>query len=385
MAPADICRWQQPTTYKQDFIMNINNTEDEKLLKQYYSRYGGYWRFPDMLDYCYLVNPYFNRSGIIKEMQDFFPTLVAEYPSGMNVNSMLASECWNVKQEYIIPGNGAAELIKLLMEHLEGKVGVVRPTFEEYPNRMPAERVVTFVPQNSDFRYDADDLIEFFGNNAVENILLINPDNPSGNFIPMEGIIKLAQWTKDNGIKFILDESFVDFSEGYANNSFISNQLLETFPNVCVMKSISKSYGVPGLRLGILCSANTEMIQRMKKQVSIWNINSFAEFFMQIYPKYRADYQKACDQFIATRNDFERELQQIPFIHVMPSQANFFFLEVLPPYKPKQLCAILLKNYKILASACLAKKGIEPDKYMRIAVRSHKDNERFIKALKELI
>lgn len=385
MAPADICRWQQPTTYKQDFIMNINNTEDEKLLKQYYSRYGGYWRFPDMLDYCYLVNPYFNRSGIIKEMQDFFPTLVAEYPSGMNVNSMLASECWNVKQEYIIPGNGAAELIKLLMEHLEGKVGVVRPTFEEYPNRMPAERVVTFVPQNSDFRYDADDLIEFFGNNAVENILLINPDNPSGNFIPMEGIVKLAQWTKDNGIKFILDESFVDFSEGYANNSFISNQLLETFPNVCVMKSISKSYGVPGLRLGILCSANTEMIQRMKKQVSIWNINSFAEFFMQIYPKYRADYQKACDQFIATRNDFERELQQIPFIHVMPSQANFFFLEVLPPYKPKQLCAILLKKYKILASACLAKKGIEPDKYMRIAVRSHKDNERFIKALKELI
>lgn len=385
MAPADICRWQQPTTYKQDFIMNINNTEDEKLLKQYYSRYGGYWRFPDMLDYCYLVNPYFNRSGIIKEMQDFFPTLVAEYPSGMNVNSMLASECWNVKQEYIIPGNGAAELIKLLMEHLEGKVGVVRPTFEEYPNRMPAERVVTFLPQNSDFRYDADDLIEFFGNNAVENILLINPDNPSGNFIPMEGIIKLAQWTKDNGIKFILDESFVDFSEGYANNSFISNQLLETFPNVCVMKSISKSYGVPGLRLGILCSANTEMIQRMKKQVSIWNINSFAEFFMQIYPKYRADYQKACDQFIATRNDFERELQQIPFIHVMPSQANFFFLEVLPPYKPKQLCAILLKKYKILASACLAKKGIEPDKYMRIAVRSHKDNERFIKALKELI
>lgn len=385
MAPADICRWQQPTTYKQDFIMNINNIEDEKLLKQYYSRYGGYWRFPDMLDYCYLVNPYFNRSGIIKEMQDFFPTLVAEYPSGMNVNSMLASECWNVKQEYIIPGNGAAELIKLLMEHLEGKVGVVRPTFEEYPNRMPAERVVTFVPQNSDFRYDADDLIEFFGNNAVENILLINPDNPSGNFIPMEGIVKLAQWTKDNGIKFILDESFVDFSEGYANNSFISNQLLETFPNVCVMKSISKSYGVPGLRLGILCSANTEMIQRMKKQVSIWNINSFAEFFMQIYPKYRADYQKACDQFIATRNDFEMELQQIPFIHVMPSQANFFFLEVLPPYKPKQLCAILLKRYKILASACLAKKGIEPDKYMRIAVRSHKDNERFIKALKELI
>ena len=66
--------------------------EDENILKRYYSRYGGYWRFPEMLDYCYLVNPYFNRSAIIKEMQDFFPILVSEYPSGMGVNSALAAE-----------------------------------------------------------------------------------------------------------------------------------------------------------------------------------------------------------------------------------------------------------------------------------------------------
>ena len=151
------------------------------------------------------------------------------------------------------------------------------------------------------------------------------------------------------------------------------------------MKSISKSYGVPGLRLGILCSANEVLIAKMKKQVSIWNINSFAEFFMQIYPKYREDYKHACDQFIQAREDFEVELKKIPFIKVMPSQANYFFLEVLPPYKPKELCAILLKKYNILASACLAKKGIEPNRYMRIAVRNHGDNEKFIQALKELI
>ena len=175
-------------------MTNQQPNEDENLLKQYYSCYGGYWRFPDMLDYCYLVNPYFNRSAIIKEMQDFFPVLVSEYPSGMAVNSALASECWGIKQEYVIPGNGAAELIKALMENLEGKVGVVRPTFEEYPNRMPDERVVTFVPQNDSFRYDADDMIKFFGNNPVDTILLINPDNPSGNFISMSGVHKLAQW-----------------------------------------------------------------------------------------------------------------------------------------------------------------------------------------------
>lgn len=365
--------------------MKLISSEDESLLKQYYSRYGGYWRFPKMLDFCYLVNPYFNRSKIIREMQDFFPVLVSEYPSGMGVNSTLASKCWGVKQEYIIPGNGAAELIKALMENLDGKVGVVRPTFEEYPNRLIAEQVETFVPQNKMFRYDEDDLIGYFSEHKVKTLLLINPDNPSGNFVPVKGVHRVAQWCEDNGIRFILDESFVDFSVGYEKNTFLRNDILEKYPHMAVMKSISKSYGVPGLRLGILCSADEALIAGLKKQVSIWNINSFAEFFMQIYPKFRDDYNHACEQFIKAREDFEVELKKIPFIKVMPSQANYFFIEVLPPYKPKELCAILLKKYNILASACLAKKGIEPNKYIRIAVRNHGDNEKFIQALKELI
>lgn len=360
-------------------------SEDEQLLKHYYNRYGGFWVYGGMLDYCYLVNPYFNRSKILDEMEANFKMLVSEYPSGMGVNSKLASECWNINQEYIIPGNGAAELIKALMENLEGKVGVVRPTFEEYPNRLPYEQVVTFVPQNDTFRYDADDMIAFFGQNNVDTLVLINPDNPSGNFIPMDGVNKLAQWCEENNVRFVLDESFVDFSVGFENNTFLHNELLEKYPRMCVMKSISKSYGVPGLRLGILCSADTNLIAKMKKQVSIWNINSFAQFFMQIYPKYRADYLHACEQFIQAREDFEVELKKIPFIKVMPSQANYFFLEVLPPYQPKELCAILLKKYNILASACLAKKGIEPNRYMRIAVRNHGDNEKFIQTMKELI
>lgn len=366
--------------------MNIFfSTESEKLLKKYYSRYGGFWVYPELLDYCYLVNPYFNRSKIIDEMQDNFRTLVSEYPAGMEVNSNLASECWHVNPKYIIPGNGAAELIKILMENLVGKVGVIRPTFEEYPNRLLDEHVITFVPQNETFRYNAEDLINFFRENTVDTILLINPDNPSGNFIPIEGIHKLAQWCEDNDKCLVLDESFVDFSVGFRDNTFLNNAILEKYPHMCVIKSISKSYGVPGLRLGILCSANTTLIAKMKKQVSIWNINSFAEFFMQIFPKYREDYENACEQFIKARQDFEVELKKIPFIKVMPSQANYFFLEVLPPYKPKELCAFLLKRYNILASACLAKKGIESNKYMRIAVRSHGDNRKFIDAMRNLI
>lgn len=358
--------------------------DSEAFLMELYGRYGGFWEYPELLDYCYLVNPYFCDSQLFDEMQDNFRTLVSEYPAGMSVNSKLASKCWGVNQEYIIPGNGAAELIKTLMENLKGRIGIVRPTFEEYPNRFPEEMVETFVPQNDDFRYDADDLIQFMGGRQVENLLLINPDNPTGNFIPVEDIHRIARYCEDKAIRFVLDESFVDFSIGYENNTFLKNELLEKYPHMVVIKSISKSYGVPGLRLGILCSADTSLINKMKKQVSIWNINSFAEYFMQVYPKYRKDYLQACNQFIQARTDFEAELNKIQFIKVMPSQANYFFLEVMPPYKPKELCAILLRKYNILASACLAKKGIEPNRYMRIAVRNHDDNERFIKAMKEL-
>ncbi len=370
---------------KQDLdIAEALFADEEHLLKKYYGRYGGFWRFPQMLDFCYLVNPYFQRSRIIDEIEANFRTLIAEYPSGMKVNSLLASKCWGVKEEYIIPGNGAAELIKALMENVEGKMGVIRPTFEEYPNRLNDENVVAFVPQNRDFRYGVNDLIDFFEKNPVDVLLLINPDNPSGNFIPFEDVCKLAEWCETRDMRLILDESFVDFSKQWETSSFLHDALLEAYPHMAVMKSISKSYGVPGIRLGILASADAALIAKMKKQVSIWNLNSFAEFFMQIYTKYEKDYKNACMQFIKTREDFEQDLKTVPFLHVMPSQANFFFCEVLEPHKPLDLVVKMLKEHDILISACSAKKGIAPNKYIRVAVRNHADNKRLVDALRSI-
>ena len=370
---------------KQDLdIAEALFADDKDMLNKYYGRYGGFWRFPKMLDYCYLVNPYFATSRIVDEMQANFRTLLTEYPSGMKVNTLLASKCWGVKEDYIIPGNGAAELIKVLMENLEGKVGVVRPTFEEYPNRLDESRVEAFVPQNRDFRYGTEDLIHYFGEHKVDTLLLINPDNPSGNFIPKANVLNLANWCEQNGMRLIVDESFVDFSDDWETNSLLDNEILEAFPHLMVMKSISKSYGVPGLRLGILASSNKALIAKMKKAVSIWNINSFAEFFMQIFTKYEKDYKKACVKFLQVRKEFWDGLQTIPFLHVMPTQANFFFCEVLPPYNSNDIVISMLKKHNILMSSCSAKKAIQPNRYMRIAVRTAEDNQRLVEALKSL-
>ena len=315
---------------KQDLdIAEALFAEEKDIIRKYYGRYGGFWRFPKMLDFCYLVNPYFRNSRIINEMEANFRTLIGEYPSGMKVNTLLASKCWGVKEEYIIPGNGAAELIKALMENLRGTLGVIRPTFEEYPNRRDKETLVTYIPQNKDYRYTAKDLMDFFDKHRADTLLLINPDNPSGNFIPMDDLLVLANWCEQQGIRLSVDESFVDFSVGWENNTLLHDQILEAYPHMVVMKSISKSYGVPGIRLGIMCSADTSLIAKMKKDVSIWNINSFAEFFMQIYTKYEKDYKRACEKFIKERDDFEAKLRQISFLRVMPSQANYFLCEIL--------------------------------------------------------
>lgn len=369
---------------KQDLdIAEAIFAEEKDILRKYYGRFGGFWRFPKMLDYCYLVNPYFATSKIMDEMQANFRTLAMEYPSGMKVNTLLASKCWGIKEEYIVPGNGAAELIKALMELLPGKLGITRPTFEEYPNRRDSNSLVTFIPQNSDYRYNEEDLINFFGNNKVENILLINPDNPTGNFISLQGVIKLAIWCKENNIRLIVDESFVDFSDNWRYNTLLHNEILEELPNIAIIKSISKSYGVPGIRLGILCSADKHLITEIKKNVSIWNINSFCEFFMQIYNKYEKDYHTACDKFIEERNKFEKLLKEIKFIRVMPSQANYFLVEVLPPFTANGLVLTMLKKYNILLRDCTSKIGFDGKQYMRIAVRGEKDNRKLIEAFKK--
>lgn len=370
---------------KQDLdIAEAIFAEGNDALCKLYDRYGGYWRFPKLLDYCYLVNPYFPSSKIVDELQANFRTLLTGYPSGIKINTILASKCWCINEEYIIPGNGAAELIKLLMESITGHIGVVRPTFEEYPNRLSKANIICYIPNNANYRYGAIDLIDYFGNLPISTLLLVNPDNPSGNFIPKDDVIVLAQWCEEKGIQLIVDESFVDFTEGCESNTLLNNSILEAFPHLIVIKSISKSYGIPGLRLGILASSNKEMISCMKKQISIWNINSFAEYFMQIFNKYSKDYEKACGKFIEERKDFESKLHAIKYIRVMPTQANFFLIEILPPFKANDIVTFLLSKHNILTRDCSAKYGFDGKQYMRIAIRNHNDNERLINALKSL-
>jgi histidinol-phosphate/aromatic aminotransferase/cobyric acid decarboxylase-like protein len=295
----------------------------------------------------------------------------------MRVNSLLASKNFSVAQKNIVVGNGAAELIKSLMQKLTGKTGFVRPTFEEYPNRYDKENSVVYTPNNKDFSCTAEDLINYFADKPIETLVVINPDNPSGNYIPYKGLQKLIAWTKERGVKLIVDESFADFSD--ENETLIKQSVLDENPHLYVMKSISKSYGVPGLRLGVLASGDTDAIDFIKKDVSIWNINSFAEFYMQIEEKYKKDYARALTLFRKERSRFVEELSKIEALRILPSQANYLMMEI-SGMTAKELTKRLLVKHNLFIKDLSKKVAGE---YIRVAIRGKADNDKLISALKE--
>jgi histidinol-phosphate/aromatic aminotransferase/cobyric acid decarboxylase-like protein/choline kinase len=337
------------------------------------ARYGGYWRYPKLRDYCYLVNPYFPPQKMMDEIKSNFEELVSQYPSGMKVNSLLAAKNFGVKQEHILVGNGAAELIKALLEQFLGKTGVIRPTFEEYGHRC-REEIVTFTSSKDDFSYTADDLMAYFSEHSVDQLILINPDNPSGNYIPYRDVLRLIQWAKDRQITLVIDESFADFAKENIDleKSLIKEEIFDLYDRLYVIKSISKSYGVPGLRLGVLASADAETIEALKKDVAIWNINSFAEFYMQIAEKYKKDYLASLVKIGEAREKFLEQLRQIPYLTAFDSEANYIMCELKDGRESRKIAEALLEE-NILIKDLTGKIG-NGRQYIRLAVRTEEEN-----------
>lgn len=389
--PVDGHKWYEIDDVQDLRIAELLFSSAPERLRKLHSSYGGYWRYQGLTDFCYLVNPYFPTARMADEIKASFDTLLRQYPSGSGVNRMLAGKYFGVSQKYTAVGNGAAELIKALIETTRqrdgGKTGLVMPSFEEYFNRMSPDETVVYQPDGEFFSYSASDLMYYFGNRGLRRLLVVNPDNPSGNMIPRADLLELCEWSRKKGIQLIVDESFVDFADGDVDdNTLLSDSLLEANPNLVVIKSISKSYGVPGLRLGVAASADIGLIAELQSSCAIWNINSFAEYYMQIFGKYEGDYRQACEQIKQARSKFFLDLaDNVPFLRMIPSQANYFLCQVMEPFTAGGLCTELLDRYGMLVKDCSSKRGFAAgEQYVRIAVRDEADNNRLVEALMEI-
>ncbi len=346
------------------------------------SAFGGFWRYTKVKDFCYLVNPYFPPKRLVEKMQNEFAILLTQYPSGENVQNMNAERLFGVDKEHILVGNGAAELINALGHVARGTIAVNLPAFNEYVRCF--KNCVIHEIDNSKIDYKMDVKTIEKAVRECDYTAVINPDNPSGFMLDKEQIFAFANIAKEAGHKLIIDESFVDFADGKRRFTLLDDKFISENPNVIVIKSISKSYGVPGIRLGLLATSDTALIKALRDDMQIWNINSFGEYYLQIYQLFAKDYEKACDAIVNERNRVIAELRKLKSIRVYDSEANYILVD-LKENNSIELAAKLLDEKHILIKDLSTKNYFHKKNFIRLAIRDENDNNALIEALNEYL
>jgi len=358
-------------------------SEGKERLAKFQKRYGGYWRFEKILDYCYLVNPYYPTAGLLNRLNYFSKKLITQYPSGQEVNCICASRIFNdINTDYLVVGNGAAELISVLGNSIiSGNMFLPESAFNEYARCFGNCKINRFDLSDDNYKYSIEKMKIALKNNDV--LCIVNPDNPSGAFIQEADMLDLLDEAKDQRKTIIFDESFIDFADPKERYTLVRDDVLEKYPNLIVVKSISKSYGVPGIRLGILASSNKELIRAIKQKLPVWNINSYAEYFLQTANLYKTDYASACDKISEERERMTKRLREVlpNDCTVYDSQANFILIN-LGKHNSTDFAVDLLDN-DIFIKDLRTKHAFEGKNFIRLAIRTQEENDKLIACLKK--
>ncbi len=363
-------------------IANVLFSEGSEKYKLIMSKFGGYWRYESINDFCYLVNPYFPPKKFIEKMKREFQTLLGNYPSGLNIQNMNAGRMFGIDEKYILTGNGASELINVLGWIAKGKFAVGVPTFNEYIRCFRNCEMIYIDNLKTDFVFDINKYKEICKN--VDYLGIVNPDNPSGAMMTFDEIISIVEECKKYGTKIIVDESFIDFAYPEDKYTLLQDEILEKYDNLIIIKSIGKSYGVAGLRLGILASSDEKLLSEIRNMMQVWNINSFAEYYLQSHNLFAKDYSSACRKIAVERRMVIDEINAMDGVKAYPSQANYVMID-LGEISAFDTCIKALNTYGLLLKDLSTKDFFEGRNFIRVAVKSKEENREFLDMFKKII
>ncbi|MFV1967607.1 MAG: aminotransferase class I/II-fold pyridoxal phosphate-dependent enzyme [Pirellulaceae bacterium] len=345
--------------------------------------HGSYWRY-GFTDHTYLYNLYFPPEGVLAHMRDNIYDLIESYPAGHDALEKLMSFAVNQPSQRIVVGNGAAELIKIISGHLFNQLIIPVPSFNEYANAAPEGKVTSFALNPPLFELDVNEFAAEALRCKADVAVVVSPNNPTSLRVPKSDLVRLAKKLASQDCILIVDESFIDFEE--ERDQLTMENELEEHDNLAILKSMSKAYGIGGLRLGYLLSANLDLVGAVRKELPIWNVNGFAEAFLRILPRYRREFENSCRKVRSDRNDLYHGLASIPGVTAYEPSANFVFCR-LPDeaISGPEVTRKLFIEHNIYTKHCAEKSLPEADRYLRVASRTKPENRKFVEALQSVI
>jgi threonine-phosphate decarboxylase len=362
-------------------------TEDRALRTRQYddllTRHGGYWRY-DFIDHSYLYNLYFPPEPFFDLLKRRIHELVLNYPVAQRTLAGWLGEWLAQPPERIVVGNGAAELIKVISGRVANKVIIPVPSFNEYANAAGAGNVIEFPLDVPSFQLDVDRFAEEVIRVSADVAVVVSPNNPTSLLVPKEDLLRLANQLAEHKCMLIVDESFIEFAANPEQVTLEGD--IAQHPNLAVVKSMSKAYGICGLRIGYLLTANADFANKVRSEIPIWNLNGFAELFLEMAPDYRAAFEISCAKVREDRDRFYQELCSIDGLRVYKPAANYIFC-CLPDHAPSgpDVARKLFVEHNLYIKHCVGKTMPESDRYVRIASRTQTENRQLVQALVSVI
>ncbi|MFC1983644.1 aminotransferase class I/II-fold pyridoxal phosphate-dependent enzyme [Chloroflexota bacterium] len=347
------------------------------------SEYGSYWRY-GFIDHTYLYNLYFPPEEVFVHIRNNVYDLIENYPVGQDAIASLVGLIISQPAEQIVVGNGASELIKIISGHLAKRLIIPEPSFNEYANAAPTGKVTGFALKPPSFQLDVDAYAAEALRCKADVAVVVSPNNPTSLMVPKADLLHLVEKLAAQDCLLIVDESFIDFVDD-PEQSTLEHEITE-HENLVILKSMSKVYGVCGLRLGYLLTANQEFATAVRNELPIWNINGFAETFLRLLPQSGLEFIESCQMVRRDRDDLYLSLASIPGMTAYKPDANFVFCR-LPDeaMSGPEVTRRLFIEHNIYIKHCAGKPLPEADRYLRIASRTMPENHQLVEALQSIL
>jgi histidinol-phosphate/aromatic aminotransferase/cobyric acid decarboxylase-like protein len=333
-----------------------------------------------LADFCIPCNPYFPTPEMFAELSKNLESVLKYYPSDAGTIATRLSRILKLNPATVAMSNGSTELITW-MDHLWFKesVAIPIPTFGRWTDQpMETGKRVDMYPlqESSEFDLSIDSYIKFIRARKSRVAVLCNPNNPDGGYLPRREIIRFMDELSDLDL-VVIDESFIDFVEVERNPSVAADATIR--PNVVVLKSLGKNFGLHGIRFGYMV-ANPALAGKMAKTLPKWNLNSLAETVVFMLEEHADEYGESLQLLSRDRYRMGMELARHPDLTVYSSQANFLLVKLGAGIDGMALRDYLLQRHQVFIRECGNKLGMS-SQFVRLVVRPEQDVARLVEGL----